>query len=288
MSMQLPEDLLEREITRILEQYRATPEQVRAIFLDVFGKNKQLLRNIHDRHPQEDVTRWRDYKAAVKDVRKRVYYALRQYHQGADETTALGEQLAAAVDLTNDLTDVRAITRQILETHVSTRERHPYLAALYEQLFAAVGTPEHIVDIGCGINPISFPYYAPYTPVIYAAIDKDPRSITLLNTFSKIWTPLHPRQQDIRACAFSDRDTPDLILMLKVIPVIQRQAHDLLPILAKLPGRYMCITASSVAMTKNVAIQRREDRVLRDFIAATGREVCATIEIPNEFGYILC
>jgi 16S rRNA (guanine(1405)-N(7))-methyltransferase len=285
--MQLPEDLLEREITRILEQYRATPEQVRAIFLDVFGKNKQLLRNIHDRHPQEDVTRWRDYKAAVKDVRKRVYYALRQYHQGADETTALGEQLAAAVDLTNDLTDVRAITRQILETHVSTRERHPYLAALYEQLFAAVGTPEHIVDIGCGINPISFPYYAPYTPVIYAAIDKDPRSITLLNTFSKIWTPLHPRQQDIRACAFSDRDTPDLILMLKVIPVIQRQAHDLLPILAKLPGRYMCITASSVAMTKNVAIQRREDRVLRDFIAATGREVCATIEIPNEFGYIL-
>jgi hypothetical protein len=75
--------------------------------------------------------------------------------------------------------------------------------------------------------------------------------------------------------------------MLKVIPVIQRQAHDLLPILAKLPGRYMCITASSVAMTKNVAIQRREDRVLRDFIAATGREVCATIEIPNEFGYIL-
>jgi 16S rRNA (guanine(1405)-N(7))-methyltransferase len=286
--MQLPEDLLEREITRILEQYRATPEQVRAIFLDVFGKNKQLLRNIHDRHPQEDVTRWRDYKAAVKDVRKRVYYALRQYHQGADETTALGEQLAAAVDLTNDLTDVRAITRQILETHVSTRERHPYLAALYEQLFAAVGTPEHIVDIGCGINPISFPYYAPYTPVIYAAIDKDPRSITLLNTFSKIWTPLHPRQQDIRACAFSDRDTPDLILMLKVIPVIQRQAHDLLPILAKLPGRYMCITASSVAMTKNVAIQRREDRVLRDFIAATGREVCATIEIPNEFGYILC
>lgn len=288
MSMQLPEDLLEREITRILEQYRATPEQVRAIFLDVFGKNKQLLRNIHDRHPQEDVTRWRDYKAAVKDVRKRVYYALRQYHQGADETTALGEQLAAAASVTNDLTDLRAITRQILETHVSTRERHPYLAALYEQLFAAVGTPEHIVDIGCGINPISFPYYAPYTPVIYAAIDKDPRSITLLNTFSKIWTPLHPRQQDIRACAFSDRDTPDLILLLKVIPVVQRQTPDLLPILAKLPGRYMCITASSVAMTKNVAIQRREDRVLRDFIATTGREVCATVEIPNEFGYILC
>jgi 16S rRNA (guanine(1405)-N(7))-methyltransferase len=286
--MQLPEDLLEREITRILEQYRATPEQVRAIFLDVFGKNKQLLRNIHDRHPQEDVTRWRDYKAAVKDVRKRVYYALRQYHQGADETTALGEQLAAAASVTNDLTDLRAITRQILETHVSTRERHPYLAALYEQLFAAVGTPEHIVDIGCGINPISFPYYAPYTPVIYAAIDKDPRSITLLNTFSKIWTPLHPRQQDIRACAFSDRDTPDLILLLKVIPVVQRQTPDLLPILAKLPGRYMCITASSVAMTKNVAIQRREDRVLRDFIATTGREVCATVEIPNEFGYILC
>lgn len=288
MSMQLPEDLLEREMTRILEQYRATPAQVRTIFLDVFGKNKQLLRNIHDCHPQEDVTRWRDYKAAVKEVRKRVYYALRQYHQGADQATALCEQLAAAVSLTNDVADLRDITSQILETHVSTRERLPYLAALYEQLFAAVGTPERIADIGCGINPISFPYYAPYTPAIYAAIDKDPRSITFLNIFSKIWTPLHARQQDIRACTFRDRDTPDLILLLKVIPVVQRQAPDLLPILANLPGRYICITASSVAMTKNVAIQRREDRVLRDFIAATGREVRATIEIPNEFGYILC
>lgn len=79
----------------------------------------------------------------------------------------------------------------------------------------------------------------------------------------------------------------DLALMLKLIPVIERQNPALLERLAAIPARRLLVTGSREAMTRREDISRRELASLRRFVLLTGRRVVARFDLPNEFGFFL-
>lgn len=43
-----------------------------------------------------------------------------------------------------------------LETHISSRERLLYYSTIYENIFEVTGKPKKILDLGCGVNPLSY------------------------------------------------------------------------------------------------------------------------------------
>ena len=45
----------------------------------------------------------------------------------------------------------------LLQSHASTLERLPIYSSLYTQLFAITGLPTKVLDLGCGLNPLSIP-----------------------------------------------------------------------------------------------------------------------------------
>ena len=47
---------------------------------------------------------------------------------------------------------------RILVLHRSTRERMDFYPILYDRIFAIIGKPKSILDLGCGMNPLSLPY----------------------------------------------------------------------------------------------------------------------------------
>lgn len=283
----LPDDLLERETVAILKQYRASAEEVRQILLTTFAKYPKLLTRIHAAHPEKDVTRWRDYKKAVKEARKQVYYGLRRYFQSDEDPQAqrLWFQQMHAEGFT--LAQMRAPVHALMAQHVSTRERLPQMADFYAQVLGVVGTPWRIADIACGLHPLSWPYYAAPLPESYLAVERDPQAMRILHAFRRWWPQLTPMAHDLAELELHELGEPDLTLLLKVVPVIARQERELLDKLAHLPGRYLLVTASAIAMTRYEDIRQREERVLRDFIARTGREVRAELTLDNEFGYIM-
>ena len=60
------------------------------------------------------------------------------------------------------LSDMKSLSKEsvvlLLETHISTKERLPLYEEIYKKIFAEIGVPTSILDIGCGLNPISIPY----------------------------------------------------------------------------------------------------------------------------------
>jgi len=48
------------------------------------------------------------------------------------------------------------LSGNLLERHVSTKERIAIYGELYEKIFAIIGKPKTILDLGCGRNPFSF------------------------------------------------------------------------------------------------------------------------------------
>lgn len=47
---------------------------------------------------------------------------------------------------------------KILKLHVSSKERLPYYPEIYEKIFEITGKPKTVLDLGCGLNPLSLPF----------------------------------------------------------------------------------------------------------------------------------
>jgi 16S rRNA (guanine(1405)-N(7))-methyltransferase len=282
MNYEFPQDLLNAEVAAICKRYRAAPDRAAAIVVETFAKYPDLLEKIGARYEDEDVTRWRDYKNAVKEARKAVYYDLRQYKRGQE---AIARFIRAA-ESGEDAETVDALKSAALSAHASTAERGDSWRAFYPALFAIIGgKPESVLDLGCGLDPLTYPFGG--ATVRYVAVDRDQEAVAAVAAYAPYAQPT----ELIAICADLAEWRPDqdfeLALMLKLIPVLARQHRDLLPELAAIPARYMAITASEHALTRRENIRRREERVLRDFIELTGRPVFGELALKGEFGFVL-
>ncbi len=50
------------------------------------------------------------------------------------------------------------LLQELLRSHESTKERLPIYPQLYPQIFNITGKPDSIIDLACGLNPLSIPY----------------------------------------------------------------------------------------------------------------------------------
>ncbi|MEM4264100.1 MAG: hypothetical protein QW666_04390 [Candidatus Woesearchaeota archaeon] len=72
---------------------------------------------------------------------------------------------------------------KILETHLSTKERLLIYPNLYQKIFAITGKPKIILDLGCGLNPASYPYMGVKADYYAAEISRD--DVDFLNKYFK-------------------------------------------------------------------------------------------------------
>jgi 16S rRNA (guanine(1405)-N(7))-methyltransferase len=305
MIHQLPPEIIQREIDAICERYRIAPQNARKMFDGYIQRRPDLLKKIAAISPKQDITRLKAYKTLIKEVRKHIYYHLRQYQPQKERVVKLRARLSELIAASGNPHEIDIVIQQLLQTHISTQERLPHYQEFYRTLFGLIQPPRTILDIGCGIHPLTYPYRQKYHCSIadqelnnqsnlYVAIDKQPDVIETLHVFAPAVKPtrLIPVCADIADVAWETYLNDDdsmfgLALMLKLIPVIFRQQRHLLTTLANVPARYVLITAATESMTRKANIQRREDRVLQHFINLSERTSMAKFQVGNEFGYLL-
>jgi len=283
----LPDELIDQEVKFICNRYKMGPESVKKIINETLQKHPKLIKKIQTINNQ-DLTRLNAYKCFIKEVKKTIYYQLRQYHQDVASENNLKQRLA---DEKNGLSE--NLLKDLLASHVSSKERLPYYDDFYSQLFALIDSPQTIVDIGCGLNPLSYPFKKSASLKNYLAIDKDSSVINVLQQFAHHLQPiqLKPVCMEISDIVWSDflfQSTQfDLAIMLKLIPVIHRQSKSAMTQLCQVPAKRIILTGNIEAMTRRENIRRREEQVLRNFIKMMGRDILGYIQIDNEFGMMI-
>jgi len=112
---------------------------VRAEIIKYFKQNPKAMQAVQDGR-----TRSEEYKQTIKNVRailRRIYgIFLTKAAQERDRYLEEGKY------------------EKILETHRSTKERLPHYKEIYQKIFAVTGKPGVILDLGCGMNPLSYPF----------------------------------------------------------------------------------------------------------------------------------
>ncbi len=135
-------------------------------------------------------------RALVKVVRQKLHNIAAPYLGDPDYGKAAGCLEKAFASGREE--DVRLACSRLLGMHASTSERLPVLQEFYDAVFGAIGQPETILDLACGLNPLAFPWMNLPTTVQYWAYDLHQPRVEMLNRYFAL-QGLQPlaRHQDI-------------------------------------------------------------------------------------------
>ena len=170
---------------------------------------------------------------------------------------------------------------RLLKWHASTRERLPLSAmdALYARIFALTGTPGHVLDLACGINPI----YLAARGVRTTGVDISGEAVRLINAFGM---PADAVCGDLLCRLPEGRH--DVALLFKALPLLERQRRGAAAdVLRAIDAR--CIVASFPTRTlggRNVGMAGHYAAWMAEQLP-DNRRIVGMFEIENEMFYIL-
>ncbi len=162
-------------------------------------------------------------KVALKETKSRLHQVYSAFEREMDYD-AVYRRLEAAYD-DGSASVVKAACREALRLHSSTGERLPILDEFYAQMWPLTGVPGTLLDLGCGLNPLTLPWMGLPCGAQYVACDIDAQRIAFLNRFFilaglpplAVWQDIVCRLPEMRA---------DVALLLKTGPTLERQEKD--------------------------------------------------------------
>lgn len=106
-----------------------------------------------------ELAKGRNFKETVKAVRNKLHQVGGAYQEKPIDYPRL---LAELTTLPRDPAhpEVRQFCRRALALHASTRERLPILETFYAQTLASLGSITSLIDLACGLNPLTLPWLA--------------------------------------------------------------------------------------------------------------------------------
>jgi hypothetical protein len=281
----------------VARRYRIDVETAQGLVMEAWASEEPLWQQAAREGDPGRLARTRAYKQAAERAKTKIYYHLRRYRQDeprlADGAARLRELAAAGVGLE----DPRALEARdaVVASHVSTRERQDDLEAFWTALFGLAPEPTSILDLGCGVQPLLYPFAgAGRSTAIYLGLDRDAVAVDLVSAWAGLVGAerLQARRWAL-ADGFAGIDGPEpgggfaLALALKLVPVVARQERERLAMLADVPAPRLLVTGARQAMVKRRSIEQREQRTLRAFADAHGFTVVGTLETATEIGLLL-
>jgi 16S rRNA (guanine(1405)-N(7))-methyltransferase len=246
-----------------------------------FRQNPKLL-------PYLNNPRSEKYKLIIKSVRQKLRRSYGLFRQ--EEDTSLLSSLVTK------LNQSPLVYREILKIHSSTRERMPYYPSLYRSIFKITKIPSSIMDLGCGLNPYSIPYYLSSLrskKLDYYAYDLSEEEISCLNEYFSFLHQQAPNfvgQAQILNLLHSDLTAlpkSDVCFLFKMTDHLDLgKGHKATEkVLLSLPARFIVISFATKTMSgKSMTAPRR--RWMEWLCQRLGYHY-HLIEFPDEIFYVI-
>ena len=187
----------------------------------------------------EELARRGRLKEAVKATRARLHQIHGAYESPIDYERAWRDLQAAHAGGSPER--IREGCRKILSLHASTRERVSILDRFYAAIWQRTGRPRVLLDLACGLNPLTLPWME-LGRAIYHAYDIDARRLAFLGRyFALTVVEGHTHLQDL--ICDPPREQADVALLLKTSACLERQRKgSTLALLDALAVPYVVVT----------------------------------------------
>ena len=153
-------------------------------------KQKKELSELDDKFVKEELNRFFKREPKIlKKLKEEFNQKSKEYKQTIKEVRAKLRRSYGLFRVEKETKNIKELIKtkdyqKILETHSSTKERLPFYDQLYHKLFKTTGKPKTILDLGAGINPLSYSYMN-LKNVNYYAYDLSKEEVKIINQFFK-------------------------------------------------------------------------------------------------------
>ncbi len=158
-------------------------------------------------------------KEIVKNVKSKLYQVGGAYRIERKRP----ESLLTAMDefQLQDQEMLKSRCRELMNMHVSTRERLPHLDDFYGEIFSRLPRIGSVLDLACGFNPFAIPWMPLQENFVYDACDVYEDMVRLINAFfAAMGIQGGARQLDL--IDSYPESQAKLTLLLKTIPCLEQ------------------------------------------------------------------
>ncbi|MCA9969864.1 MAG: hypothetical protein KC425_06595, partial [Anaerolineales bacterium] len=132
------------------------------------SKYRDLAPELVRRIGARELAARRSFKEAVKATKNKLHQVGGAYFETRIDYGRAAARLRQAA---GDEAAWRAACRELMRLHASTRERLPILDGFYGALLADVPPARSVLDIACGLNPLTWPWLPAAPGAVYQACD---------------------------------------------------------------------------------------------------------------------
>lgn len=257
---------------------------------DEFVKNQVELyfkKNIHarkilEKHPKP--LKSKEFKRVLKDLRKRLHEVYGVFILDKKDLSLLKDYLKKTKKID---TEALELHKEILLTHKSTAERFDSYLSVYENIFKITGKPKSILDLACGLNPLSFPWMGLKEVDYFASelTEEDSRFIQDYFDVMKRYSGLNGKAFSMDLLKIKQLPKTDVCFLFKVLDSLEDLERDVSKeILKKIPARFVVVSFPTMSIGGKNPIRQRGwfFRVLRQLGCSA-----ESFEIENEMFYII-
>lgn len=183
----------------------------------------------------------RTLKAAVKATKDKLHQIGGAYFRGTPKYAAWLDKLTSAKQTGNDQ-EFRSLCIEFMNFHSSTLERLKILDRFYDALFARLPRIHSVIDIACGLNPLSIPWMPIASSTDYYAYDIYKDLIEFIGNFVKLaGGKPHVEAGDVLHNPPTIR--ADLAFVLKNVPCFdQIDKAATVQLISRLDARYVVVS----------------------------------------------
>lgn len=248
------------------------------------SRYRDVDRSLLTRLADEELPRARNADDAVKRVKRRLHQVVGAF-RGAARPNAI--ESAWSGDLADPA--FRQACADALRAHASTRERVAHIERFYAGIWSLTGVPANIMDLGCGLNPLTLPWMGLGPASSYLASDVDRRPLVPVASFLELVGQPH-RVEARDVIPGPPPDACDVAFLLKLITTLDRQDPTAAArLIAGLRVRHAVVSFARQSLAgrgkgMERAYRDRLDRLVGD-VPRVGD--VAEASVPNELVFVL-
>lgn len=197
----------------------------------------------------ERILQWAETRVKKKEVDKTARKKLHQIY-GAYFSPGSASTFEKIVQTTAvNHSEIKNFCQGLMDLHSSSQERQADLATFYGQIFAITGIPDRMIDLACGLNPLSYPWIHDHGDISYVGYDIDQRTTQLMNDLLlSLGYPAEVRFNDLFLNIPKHQET-DVVMLLKALPCLEQQDKGIsLKLLTEIKCRFLVVSFPSKSL----------------------------------------
>ena len=276
-------DILIAEILKKAELRAVSADQVAPLLEEVM--DTQTTKVLQSQENPKHLLESSAVRNLIKKVRAelRTRYGMFKLNKGRKIDKLLDELQKVLKKKSLDSQESLDLHSLLLASHRSTAERLKDYDSIYKDIFTITGKPKSILDLGCGLNPMSYPFMDLKAPT-YNAREWAPGDVDILTRYFDI---VGLKGSVERADLLTAREFPkaDVCFLFKLIDVLENEKRGIArDLFASIDAKHLIISFA----TKTLGGQemRTKRKWFTDILDSKGWTY-QTIETDNEIFYVV-